>query len=155
MSEDRDALRARLEDMFRAMIDDGVAGGMIGPDGVRVGVPDWEEVTKDQRFAEKVKTHGWPPGLGKSTRWMRDGMAAGEDVLRQSMSDDERARQDAIHKAVAWSLDAERFLGSFSHGEPGRFLAEHVDAVATHLLLWLHTRGFQVVPLAEPPTSDS
>lgn len=54
------------------------------------------------------------------------------------------AEYAATHEAVAWAVDAERFLGSFHRGASG-FRAEHVDAVGDHLLVWLAERGCTVV----------
>lgn len=135
--------RARIEQLIAALRQGGVAGAMIGPDGtVIAGEPDWEARTRDQRFAEKARTHGWPPGLAKSTRWRRDRLVA---------ADRERAEpgREAAIEALAWALDAERFLGAFSRGAPGAFPVEAVDEVAEHLVVWLRERGFRVVPVEE------
>lgn len=68
----------------------------------------------------------------------------------------ERSVHEASHEAVAWALDAERFLGSFNRGERGGFPVETVDEVADHIIVWLSERGFRVVPThpvmrVEPP----
>lgn len=106
------------------------------------GYPDWEERTKDQQFSEKMKTHGWPPGLAKSTRWKRERLAQEVRARVQSLSPE----KDDARKALAWALDAERFLGAFNRGAPGRFPAAVVNKVAEHLLVWLRERGFRIVP---------
>lgn len=133
--------RAAVEQLIAAIRQGGVAGARIGPDGtVIAGEPGWEERTKDQRLSEKAKTHGWPPGLAKSMRWRRDRLVA-EHRDRADLS-----RDEAI-EALAWALDAERFLGAFSRGAPGAFPASATDEVAEHLLVWLRERGFTLVPI--------
>lgn len=135
--------RALVEQLVAALTQGGVAGARIGPDGTVVaGEPDWEERTKDQRFSEKIRTHGWPPGLAKSTRWTR------ERLVAEARERDDPSRDAAID-ALAWALDAERFLGAFSRGAPGAFPVDAVDEVAEHLLVWLRERGFRVVPIED------
>lgn len=145
----RRRIRAQVERLITAMREDGIAGATIGPDGAITGVPNWEEATRHQRMSEKAKTHGYPPGLAKSTRWPRDALLAAERERLERSSPEERAARDAAHEALAWALDAEHFLGAFSRGAPGAFPAEAVDEVAGHLLLWLRERGFRVVPVEE------
>jgi hypothetical protein len=136
-----------IEQLLQAMDEDGVAGGTVGPNGVVKGEPNWEARTKDQRFAEKVKTHGYPLGLAKSTHWRRDRLVAELHERASTMTLAERAVYHATHEAVAWALDAERFLGSFNRGERGGFPIDAVDEVADHVLIWLRERGYRVVPM--------
>ncbi len=42
-----------IEAILEAMEQDGVAGGTVGPHGATVGMPNWAEHTKDQRFSQK------------------------------------------------------------------------------------------------------
>jgi hypothetical protein len=136
-----------IEQLLQAMEEDGVAGGTVGSGGVVMGEPNWEERTQDQRFAEKAKTHGYPLGLAKSTHWRRDRLVAELQERASKMTPADRAVHHAIHEAVAWALDAERFLGSFNRGGRGGFDVVHVDEVANHVLIWLRERGFRVVPM--------
>lgn len=149
--EDRDEarrqrIRAQLEQLFTAMREDGIAGATIGPDGVVTGVPNWLDATKDQRMSEKATAHGYPPGLAKSTRRHREDLVAAEQERLAPLAPEVRDASNAAHEALAWALDAERFLGAFSRGAPGAFPVEAVDEVAEHLLLWLRERGFRLVP---------
>lgn len=144
-----------IEQLLRAMEEEGVAGGTIGQNGVITGQPNWEERTKDQRFAEKVKTHGYPAGLAKSTRWKRDALVAALSERVDQMDPAERAIHDQIHEALAWSLDAERFLGSFNYRERGGFPTETVDQVADHILVWLGERGYRIVQTQLIPDEDA
>jgi hypothetical protein len=66
----------QVDELLQAMDEDGVAGGTVGPHGLTVGMPNWAERTKDQRFSQRVRTHGYPLGLAKSTRWTRDRLVA-------------------------------------------------------------------------------
>ncbi len=64
--------RQYAEWLIKAAVEEGVAGCMIGPDGLTLGEPNWEERTKHQRFSERVKTHGYPLGFAKSLHRIRD-----------------------------------------------------------------------------------
>lgn len=145
---DRKSNRELAEQLIDALRN-GSSGARVGPDGeVVAGIPDWEEATKDQRFAEKAKTHGWPMGLAKSARWKREALLAAERANRLLLPEEEVAGRDAAREALAWALDAERFLGSFSSRvrELG-FLNLHstkVDEVAEHLEIWLRERGYEI-----------
>jgi len=144
-----------IEAILEAMEQDGVAGGTVGPHGATVGIPNWAETTQDQRFSQKVRTHGYPLGLAKSTRWRRDRLVANLEERVSAMSPEEEAVHDATHEALAWALDAERFLGSFNRVGGDNFPPTTVDSVASHLLIWLRERGYGVIPIGsekpQPP----
>jgi hypothetical protein len=116
---------------------------MIGPDGLRLGEANWHERAKDQRLSVKVRSHGYPLGLAKSNRMTREHLLADLQERLEQLSPAAYARHRAAHEALAWALDAERFLGSF---HAGQLNVERVDAVTDHLLVWLAERGFQIVP---------
>lgn len=149
--------REIAEQLIKALRE-GRAGASTGPDGeVVAGRPNWEEATKDQRFSEKMKTHGWPMGLAKSTWWKRDGLVAAERADRLVCPPAERERRDAAREALAWAVDAERFLGSFSNtveprGGMIRLQPIHIDDIAEHIELWLRERGYEIRPI-EPGTA--
>ena len=149
MGDDDRAVRYQraADELIRAIEVDGVAGGTFGPSGMTKGISNWEDRTKDQRFSEKVTTHGYPLGLAKSTRWKRDRLLVDYQQRLEQMSAGERAVHQAVHDAVAWALDAERFLGNFNRSAGGRLPIGQVDAVADHLVIWLRERGFAVLPL--------
>lgn len=80
---------------------------------LRLGIPNWEERTQHQRFAEWAKTHGYPFGLAKSQHRVRDRLVTELHLRVVTQSEWERVTFAEVHEAVAWALDAERFLGSF------------------------------------------
>ena len=157
MSDDekRSKLERQLEELLRAMDEEGVAGGTIAGGGVTKGAPNWEDRTRHQRFAQKVRTHGYPPGLAKSTRAKRDRLLGELQERLRRTSPAERSIHHAVHEALAWALDAERFLGSFNRSGQSGFRPEHVDEVADHLLVWLAERGCTIVrDTPTPATPD-
>ena len=111
-----------------------------------VGIPNWEERTKHQRFSERVKTHGYPLGFAKSQHSVRDRLVDEQRSRIDGLSEEARLEHSAAHEAVAWALDAERVLGSFNQGERGGFPVDAVDRVTDQVLAWLDHRGYQVVP---------
>ena len=137
-----------IEAILEAMEQDGVAGGTVGPRGATMGIPNWAEQTKDQRFSQKVRTHGYPLGLAKSTRWRRDRLITDLQDQVSRMSPNARAVHESVHEALAWALDAERFLGSFNRPGGDTFPPHAADAVADHLLIWLRERGCTVIPIS-------
>lgn len=134
-----------IERLLRFITEEGGAGGTLGPDGLRLGIPNWEERTKHQRFAERAKTHGYPLGFAKSQYRVRDRLVEEMRGRVEGLGGEERAAFALAHEAIAWALDAERFLGSFNQGARGGFPVDSVDRVADHLLAWLDHRGYQVV----------
>jgi hypothetical protein len=146
-----DSLRERqLREQLAAM--PGLPGiGDAHPVEATTGLPQWEARTRDQRFAEKVRTHGYPLGLAKGTFAQRDRLLAAHHQRVGNATAEQRAVYDAVHEALAWALDAERFLGSFAGREGGGLPPETVDAVTDHLLVWLRERGCTVVPIAPIP----
>ncbi|MDQ3693015.1 MAG: hypothetical protein M3464_05235 [Chloroflexota bacterium] len=52
-NERLDRIRQDAEKIVRHLAEGG-AGGTIGPDGVRLGMPNWEERTKHPRPSERV-----------------------------------------------------------------------------------------------------
>ena len=149
-NEDQTERIARdMERLLRAMNEEGVAGGMVGPDGLTLGIPNWEERTKHLRPSERVKTHGYPLGFAKGQQALRDGVMERYFGQVSACGGDEAARHQLAHDAVARALDWERFLGSFNHAGEERFPLNTVDLVADHLLAWLHHLGFLVVGTAE------
>jgi hypothetical protein len=135
-----------VERAIQYMTEEGGAGAVIGPEGLVLGMPNWEERTRHQRLSEKVKSHGYPLGFGKSQVHLRVSLLEDQRARTDTAGDEDRVRHMAAHEAVAWALDAERFLGSFRDGEGGGFPKQNVDRVADHILAWLGYRGFQVVP---------
>lgn len=110
----------------------------------------WDELTRHLRFAEKVKLHRYPGGLANTTRWRRDQMTVAHRRGLERLVESERMAAAAIHEAMAYALDAERFLGSLDQrNDRDYFPVEAVDALAEHLMVWLRERGYQVVPLRE------
>lgn len=146
----------RHDELARQIVDhltSGGAGGTIGPDGVSLGIPNWEERTKDQRFSERVKTHGYPLGFAKSQWHLRDRLRERRRTENAALAEEQKLEAERVHDVVAFALDAERVLGSFNYTGDDRFPVDTVDRVAGNLLLWLDHRGYAVVP-REPHTDD-
>lgn len=93
-----------------------------------------------RRFAERSATHPYPTGFARRAQWMRDDLMIAQRMRVEHMQPDAYAAHRAAHDALAWALDAERFLGSVG------LAAERVDEVAGHFLAWLGERGYQLVP---------
>ncbi len=154
-SDDRsEQYRQDIERIIRHLVEDGGAGGTVDPEGLSLGIPNWEEQTKDRRFAERVKTHGYPLGFAKTQLRVRDRLVEAQRTRVEAADIQGRDAYANAHDAVAWVLDAERFLGSFNQGVPDRFPAETVDSVAERFLAWLDHRGFTVVSKEVHRTSD-
>lgn len=110
----------------------------------------WDEQTRHLRFAEKVRLYRYPGGLANTTRWRRDQMGTAYHKRIAGLVEPARSQSFAIHEAMAYAIDAERFLGSLDQRDDRDcFPVEAVDALAEHLLVWLRERGYQVVPLRE------
>jgi uncharacterized protein YjbI with pentapeptide repeats len=137
----RDVARA-----IEAMSEEGVAGGTIGPNGLRLGMPTWDERTRHQRFGERAKTHGYPLGFAKSQLAVRRQLLESMRARIQALNEEDRVAAERAREAVAWALDAERFLGSFNHAGSDGLPIENVDRVADQILAWLDSIGFRVVP---------
>lgn len=138
--------RQDVEQIIRHLVEDEGSGAMIGPDGLTLGIPHWEEQTKDQRFSERAKTYGYPLGFAKTQLNVRDRLEEEQRSQVNAADSEARAAFAAAHEAVAWALDAERFLGSFNVGGRGGFPVGTVDSVANRMLVWLDHRGLAVVP---------
>lgn len=108
----------------------------------------WDEQTKHLRFAEKVKLHRYPGGLANTTRWRRDQMVAAYRQRLTAMEEPIRADANAVHEALAYAIDAERFLGSLDQrDERDYFPIGAVDELAEHLLCWLEERGYRITAI--------
>lgn len=113
-------------------------------------IHSWDEQTRHLRFAEKVKLHRYPGGFANTTRWRREQMLAAHRRQLEGLDEPAVVEATAIHEAVAYALDAERFLGSLDQrDERDYFPVGAVDALAEHLLVWLRERGYQVSRLQE------
>ncbi len=143
-----------VEHALQAMNEEGVAGGTIGPDGLRLGMPNWEERTKHQRFSERIKTHGYPLGFVKSQNATREHLVETMGERVEALGEEEREAAEQAREAMAWALDAERTLGSFNWAGEDRFPLGTVDDVADHLLAWLDHRGFRVLPKDDAEGAD-
>ncbi len=147
----RDVMR-----MLQFITEEGGAGGLSGPDGLHLGLPNWEERTKDQRPSERIRSHGYPFGFAKSQWHLRQRLLERFRRRVQSSSREGRHELREVHEAVARALDWERMLGSFNHpaaGDGDRFPLDTIDPVADHLGAWLDHQGYRVVP-KDPPTGD-
>lgn len=142
-----DPFRAQISQMIDALMKDGVAGGTISADGVTMGMPNWEERTKDQRFAEKWKTHGYPLGLAKSARATQARRSAELKDRVIAMSVEERAEFDAAFEALAYAIDAQRFLGNYNPRDRSSFDKDLVDTIAENMITWLAERGHRIAPV--------
>lgn len=140
-----DGLEQQIIRLIEAMKKYGVVGGTIGPDGVSTGMPNWEERTKDQRFAQKVRTHGYPLGLAKSTLSMEARLVAKLKYEVITMNADERTAFNAAFEALAHAIDAQRFLGNYNPRDRHSFDMDLVDTIAWNIMAWLRERGHRIV----------
>ncbi len=118
-------------------------------------VHPWRDESRGQRYADRAAGHGFPPGLAKSARNLRDTLRSYEQVRNQAMPGDDRVDQEAVHEALAWALDAERFLGSLSGPGGEGVRPRHIDDIAANLLVWLRYKGFALTPLQSRPAEEA
>ena len=105
----------------------------------------WDEQTRHLRFADKVKLHRYPGGLANTTRWRHGQRVSAHRQRIEGLGKPAQAEAEAIHEAMAYALDAERFLGSLDRrDERDYFPVEAVDELAERLLVWLEERGYRI-----------
>ena len=144
---DDDLFTRQIAQLIDVMVNQGVAGATISADGVITGMPNWEERTKDQRFAEKCKTHGYPLGLSKSARATQTRRSAELKDRVIAMSGEERVAYDAAFEALAYAIDAQRFLGNYNPRDRRSFDKDLVDTIAENMITWLAERGHKIAPI--------
>jgi len=140
---------AYVERMLRFLFAEGGAEGTLGPDGLRLGIPDWEERTKDLRPSDRAWTHGYPLGFAKTQWRLRDRLGLRLRERARRLGQEDKVALVRAHEAVARALDWERLLGSFNYDnacDRDHFPLAKLDLVADNLLLWLDHQGFRVVP---------
>ena len=118
------------------------------PPAPRPTLVPWSRSREEQRFGERAGSGGNPLAFARSTMNLRDALTAYQAARFQAMDLDERTEHAAILDALAWAIEAERFLGTVSGPQQNRLRMEDVDAAAANLLLWLHYRGYEIRPLA-------
>ncbi len=144
---DDDPFRRQILQLIDAMMNQGVAGATISADGVVTGMPNWEERTKDQRFADKIKTHGYPLGLAKSAMAKQNRRRAELKDRVITLSAAERAEFDAAFEALAYAIDAQRFLGNYNPRDRYSFDKDLVDTISENMITWLAERGHRIAPI--------
>ncbi len=148
-------LLREVEDLLRDAREQRVEAPVMNVESPVPAVHPWKHASHGERYAQRAAGHGYPPGLAKSARNLRDTLRSYEQVRGQAMPGDDRVDQEAAHEALAWALDAERFLGSLSGPGGAGVRADHIDDIAGNLLVWLRYKGYAITPLPTQPAGDA
>lgn len=119
------------------------------PPAPRPTVVPWKQRKDRQRFGERATTCGNPLGYARSIMNLRDTLGAYQAARFQAMPTEQRADHAVTLDVLAWAIEAERFLGTFTGRAGAGFRMEQVDAAAANLLMWLHYRGYELRPVAD------
>ena len=154
-NEEIDRILEDVEELLRAAREQPAEWPGMNAESPVPAVHPWSDESREERYADRAARHGFPPGLAKSARNLRDTLRSYEQVRNQAMPGDDRVDQEAVHEALAWALDAERFLGSLSGPGGEGVRAGHIDDIAANLLAWLRYKGYALTPLQPRPAEEA
>lgn len=117
-------------------------------------VPFQEKRVGDLRYSQQAKIHGNPWGMSKGVRMLRTRLIEEHQQRLARASSDAHVATYKATDALAYALDAERLLGSFTRVGDDPFPTSGIDEVAVNLVVWLEERGFEIRPIPEDEVGD-